>query len=228
MNAASIPVTKLQDDFYDWYTRHDAKVRAAATHHYDLIFIGDSITHFFAGHPGFTNRGETVWQEFYGSRNALNLGFGWDRTQNVLWRLQHREFVGQTPKLIVLNIGTNNLTGTNYAPTSTPAQVAEAIAEIVQVIRRMSPATHILLMGVFPRGSVNDPLRAPVRELNALLSTYAAGQKEMTFMDIGPRFLAPDGELLPGMLPDQCHPSTVGYRVWAEAIEPVVNRFLPR
>jgi hypothetical protein len=89
-NTAAIPVQKLEEDFYDWYVRHSAKCREAACANHDLVFIGDSITHLFEGDPNVPNRGERVWEAHYGNRNALNLGFGWDRTQNVLWRRPRR------------------------------------------------------------------------------------------------------------------------------------------
>lgn len=225
-NNAIIPSTKLENDFYEWYDRHETKLQEVKANHYDLVFIGDSITHFFAGHPGFADKGDAVWQEFYGSRAALNLGFGWDRTQNVLWRLQHGEFAGQTPRLVVLNIGTNNLTGTENARSNTPAEIAEGIAAICRTIWEKSPRTHILLMGIFPRGAANDPLRTVLKELNALLAAYAAQDDRLDFLDIGQRFLDERGEFRPGMMPDQCHPSAAAYRIWADAIEPVVQRYL--
>lgn len=46
----------------------------------------------------------------YGRRQAVNLGFNSDQTDNVLWRLQHGEIDGITPKLAIVMIGTNNAT----------------------------------------------------------------------------------------------------------------------
>ena len=223
-NAAVVPVPKLEEDFYDWHARHSAKCREAAGGNHPLVFIGDSITHLFEGDPNVPGRGERVWKEYYGGRRAMNLGFGWDRTQNVLWRLAHGEFAGQTPRLVVLLIGTNNLTGTANAPTNTPAEIAEGIQAICRQVAASSPESGIVLMGVFPRGPADDPLRARVRELNAMLREYAAGRRGVDFTDIGNRFVSADGSIPTDIMNDGVHLTEAGYRIWAEAIEPLVCR----
>ena len=88
----------------------------------------------------------------FGATQTLNLGFGWDRTQNVLWRLAHGEFEGLHPKTVVINIGTNNLTGTANARANTPAEVVQGILAIHEQVRAQSPQSRIIVMGVFPRG----------------------------------------------------------------------------
>jgi len=220
------PVPKLEPDFYDWYARHERKCAEAARGSHDLVFIGDSITHLFEGDPNVPGRGERVWAERYGSRNALNLGFGWDRTQNVLWRLDHGEFAGQTPRLVVLLIGTNNLTGTSNAPTNTPAEIAEGIRAVCGQVLAASPASRILLLGVFPRGPAGGPLRGQVREVNALLAAWAERAASVEFVDIGAQFLAADGSIPLEIMNDGVHLTERGYRMWADAIEPVVRRTL--
>src|SRR5262245_19800238 len=68
----------------------------------DLLFIGDSIT------EGWEGNGKDVWQKRYGTRQAMNAGISGDRTQHVLWRLDHGNVEKLSPKLVVLMIGTNN------------------------------------------------------------------------------------------------------------------------
>ena len=106
VNTAIRPVMKIEDDCYDWYERHAEKCRQVESNRYELVFIGDSITHFWE-----ELRGPEIWKKYYSARKVLNIGYGWDRTQNVLWRLNNGEFKNQRPKQVVLNIGTNNLTG---------------------------------------------------------------------------------------------------------------------
>ena len=173
INSAIVPVPKLENDFYDWYQRHEQKKQAVKANQFDLIFIGDSITHFFEGHPGFDNKGDKVWQQYYGGRNALNLGFGWDRTQNVLWRLGNGEFENQFPLLVVLNIGTNNLTGTNNARENTPEEITEGIKGICKFIFSKSEKPRILIMGVFPRGLPTEHFRGKINAINLHLKTFA-------------------------------------------------------
>lgn len=223
MNTAVVPTPKIENDFYDWYARHEAKRREAAAGSHDIVFVGDSITHIFEGDPGFPWSGARVWKEFYGARKALNLGYGWDRTQNVLWRLGNGEFAGQTPRLVVLLIGTNNLAATVNASANTPEEIRDGVEAVCARIHAASAASQILLMGVFPRGPVGDPVRASIGELNVLLDQYARSRAFIRFMDIGQRFLSADGSVSLELLSDGIHPSEAGYRVWAEAIEPVVE-----
>ena len=219
-----VPVPKLEEDFYDWHARHEAKCREAASRNHDLVFIGDSITHLFEGDPNVPGRGERVWKEYYGGRNGLNLGFGWDRTQNVLWRLAHGEFSRQTPRLVVILIGTNNLTGTANAPTNTPIEIVEGIRAICGQVVDASPTSRILLMGVFPRGAADDPLRERVHEVNAMLQEQVEDLHSVHFADIGDRFLSADGSIAVDIMSDGVHLTEKGYRIWAEAIERVVCR----
>ena len=123
-NNAIVPVPKLENDSYDWYKRHEDILRLKQGLDPEIVLIGDSITHFWGGQPespGVKARGPKAWEKAFGTKRTLNLGFGWDRTQNVLWRLDHGEFDGLHPKWVVLNIGTNNFSGTKNARASTPA-----------------------------------------------------------------------------------------------------------
>jgi lysophospholipase L1-like esterase len=150
---------------------------------------------------------------------VLNLGFGWDRTQNVLWRLSHGELQGLHPKTVVINIGTNNLTGTGNARASTPAEVVQGILAIHAMVRTVCPESRILVMGVFPRGfGASNPQRAPIAEVNRLLGPALAGKAKTSLLDIGVRFLEPDGTLPVSMMNDGTHPTEQGYEVWAKAL----------
>ena len=97
-NDAVVPVPRDGN----WMKRHDSFNERVKKGNVDLIFIGDSIT------QGWEGAGKKVWEEFYGKRNAVNLGIGGDRTQHVLWRLENGNIEGIQPKLAVLMIGTNN------------------------------------------------------------------------------------------------------------------------
>jgi len=117
VNTAVVPVPRLEDDCYNWWTRHAEALAAGPRLDPEVVLIGDSITHFWAGEPRAPNRlnGPRAWAETFGSRRVLNLGFGWDRTQNALWRLDHGEFDGLHPKLVIVNLGTNNFSATPNA-----------------------------------------------------------------------------------------------------------------
>lgn len=221
-HAAVIPVPKLEEDSYDWYARHAEKQEEARRANHELVLIGDSITHFWGGSASRVGNGEAVYAELFRPYRTLNLGFGWDRTQNVLYRLAHGEFDGQTPKLIVINIGTNNLTGTNNAPTSSPAEIVDGIAAICRELLTRSPLSRILIMCPFPRSTPADPLRERIRELALLLRDLAAAHWQLRFLDIGADFLQPDGTIPTTLMSDLCHPTAAGYQIWATALRPIL------
>ena len=226
-NTALVPVTKLEKDSYDWFERHAAILKIKDRIDPQVVMIGDSITHFWSGEPKANLRnGPRAWQDCFGRRRVLNLGYGWDRTQNVLWRLEHGEFDGLHPAYVVINIGTNNFATTANFKANTPAQVAEAIEAICRIVQAKSPTTHIILMGVFPRGrKPDDPVRATIAELNRRLAKLGE-EPGIKFLDIGPRFLQPDGEIPQTLMYDFCHPSEQGYSIWAKALKPLFKDVL--
>lgn len=219
-NSALIPVPALEQDSYDWYARHHAVAFAKQTLQPRVVLIGDSITHFWGGVPLANHvSGPTAWERAFGRLPTLNLGFGWDRTQNVLWRLRQGELDGLSPQWIVLNIGTNNFVGTDNARANTPEETAEAIGEICRELRQRSPRSRILLMKIFPRGaSPGDPIRRPIDATNRLLETRFAADPNVRVVDAARRFLAPDGSIPAELMPDQVHPSERGYQLWVDAL----------
>lgn len=206
---------------YDWARRHALTSAAVKKARPQILFIGDSITHFFGSEQfdSYALRGQQTWGEFYAPRNAGNLGFGWDKTENVLWRLQHGAIDGISPKLVVMMIGTNN-TGTCSAP-----DIALGIEAIVLEFNKRLPQSKILLLGIFPRGEKPNPQREKIAEINSIIAKLN-GTHNVTYLDIGPKFLTPEGLITKDIMPDFLHPNEKGYRIWAEAIEPTVKQLL--
>jgi len=208
-HSALIPAHRLNKDW--WQQRHTEKNALAAENKYDLILIGDSITH------GWEKGGKTVWDEYYADRNALNLGYSGDHTEHVLWRLNNGELKNQQDaRLAVMMIGTNN---TGHLEQD-PYETAEGIERILSVLRARCPKAKVLLLGVFPRSvSPGDHKRLINVSINQQIAKLADGDR-VHFLDIGDAFLTPEGILLPEIMPDALHPKEAGYRIWAEAIEP--------
>jgi len=217
-----VPVTQDRSwPSYDWARRHELTSAAVKKAKPQILFIGDSITHFFGGEQfdSYALRGQQTWGEFYAPRNAGNLGFGWDKTENVLWRLQHGAIEDIAPKLVVMMIGTNN-TGNCSAP-----DIAAGIEAIVQELNKHLPQSKILLLGIFPRGEKPNPQREKIAEINRFIAKLN-GTHNVTFLDIGPRFLTPEGWITKDIMPDFLHPNEKGYHIWAEAIEPTMKKLL--
>jgi lysophospholipase L1-like esterase len=140
----------------------------------------------------------------------------------VLWRLQHGEIDGIDPEVVVLMIGTNNTGSRHDAPEAT----VRGIAADVREIRRRLPRAKVLLLAVFPRGGrPDDELRRANDSVNALLPGLADG-KSVRFLNINRFFLQPDGMLSKDIMPDLLHPNALGYRIWADAMQPELERLL--
>ena len=200
-----------------WIPRHEEKmVQRKAMERVDLLMIGDSITH------GWEDAGKAVWDEYYADRRALNLGFGGDRTEHVIWRLQNGAIDDIQPKLAVIMIGTNNAGHREEEPAHTAAGIQRIIAEL----RLRLPDTKVLLLGVFPRGAnAEDPLRQINDQVNEIISGFA-DDESVWYLDLAKEFLKPDGELPREIMPDLLHPQLEGYTRWAKAMEPTLARLL--
>lgn len=223
-NNATIPTPKLENDFYDWYKRHDKVKEIIKKGPVQLVFIGDSITHMFGGKPQSEKPfGEAVWNKYYAHRKAVNMGFGWDRTQNVLWRLNNGEFNGISPKVVVILIGTNNLTGTKNCRNNKPQEIFEGIKTICENIHNKSEKSQIVLLELLPRSP--EKFVAPIQKTNKLLASL--NKKEyITVLNIYKKMA--DGKGLPkkGLMRDSVHPSVTGYKIWAQTLEPVLSNLL--
>ena len=220
-----IPVPKIENDSYDWYARHEEKLAAVkADPSAKIIFLGDSITHFWSGETG-TDYGSAVWRKYFTGLPVLNLGYGFDRTQNVLWRIEHGELDGLQPEIFIVNIGTNQFSITPNYSGDTPEETVEGIRCIDQLLHRRFPDAEIIQMALFPRRNKHDE----IVETNRLLHLYAAATPYIHLIDLTGRLGDPEGNPIPEYFrPDQCHLASPGYQVWAEALMPHLTRFLPQ
>ncbi|MFL6576247.1 MAG: GDSL-type esterase/lipase family protein [Povalibacter sp.] len=219
-NTALIPVPQLEQDSYDWYARHFTVLATQKQMQPRVVLIGDSITHFWGGTPLSNHlNGPLAWKHAFADTAVLNMGFGWDRTQNVLWRLRQGEFEDLHPKWIVLNIGTNNFVNTAHARANTPEETTQGIEAICNELRQRSPNSRILLMAIFPRGaSPADPIRTPIEATNRLLKQRYESDPVVKVLDVNKQFLAEDKSIPAALMPDQVHPSEAGYKIWADAL----------
>jgi len=231
VNTAIVPAGKLENDSYDWYKRHAEVLAVKDSINPEIILIGNSITHFWGGVPAVRYadgklripNGPQSYANLFGSYRVLNMGFGWDRTQNVLWRLDHGELDGLHPRLVVINIGTNNTSETENARMNTASEIVEGIEAVCRRVRSKIPNTKILVMAIFPREK--DPAasrRILINEINKRLVNFTTTQK-ISFLDAGPKMLNADGTFVEGMMLDFTHPSEKGYTIWADALRPVIQ-----
>lgn len=216
-----IEVTQNRDwKNYDWATRHRAIVTRNEQVKPDILLLGDSITHFWGGEPSDARaRGPVSYRKFFGEFKVTNIGYGWDRTENVLWRLRHGEVDGIHPRVVMVMIGTNNMN------INTTEEIAAGVSAICEELHVRLPESKILLIGIFPRGAKADAGRDKIAGVNRELAKLD-GTRNITYMDIGRVFLEPDGSIAPAIMNDYLHPTEAGYERWGDAIAPTLKKLL--
>jgi len=192
----------------------------------DIYFEGDSITRRW----GATDYPELLanWNENFSGWNVANFGWGADKIQNILWRLENGELDEVNPKIIVLLAGTNNIGSSD--PREDPGVVAVDIngglQAIVRTMRAKAPGAVIIVMGIFLRND-NMAFMPIIDRVNRKLSTLADG-KSIRYLNINDKLADRDGKLLDGMMNarDKLHPTLKAYQVWADALKPIFTNLL--
>ena len=213
-----------------WMPRHEQKLAEIAAwtnevasadgeKEIPVVFLGDSITHYWE------TRGAAVWAEYFahGAHRAIDLGFSGDRTEHVLWRIAHGEFDGYRAGTVVLMIGTNN-TGHFPREQETPAETIAGVRAVLDALRAKQPTAKIVLCSVFPCDTSADGQRR--------VRNFAVNEGIRRFCDgvwihwcpIYDQFLEADGTLTAEIMPDALHPGETGYRIWAKAVIPAIDR----
>ena len=216
-NPATVPVPGYN------INRHNEKLKLVADSKYDLVMMGNSITHNFEK-PEY----RPVWDKFFAPRNAINLGFSAYRTENILWNILNGQLQNQTPKVIVLEIGTNNVDEKNYPTRHTAGQLAGGIEAIVKLIREKTPTTRIIILRCFPGcyGGPNPTSHRFILERTSEIFSGIADDKHIFYCDVNHVFLNPDGSINKKMMNDWLHPTPEGALAWAIAMEPLLSRLM--
>lgn len=197
-------------------TLHESFLKRKKEGPIGLLFLGDSITEGWG-------QAHDIWESHYGKYRPANFGIAGDQTQHVLWRIANGELDGIHPKVVVLMIGTNNI-------PDTAENITRADKKIVQAIHQKLPHSRLLILGIFPRGA--DPkapdvatIRRKIRTVNGALAKLDDGKK-IRYLDLGPKFMDAQGKLPPDIMPDALHPNVKGYRIWANAMQPLLDKMM--
>src|SRR5262249_7161003 len=114
---------------------------------------------------------------------------------------------------------------------NTAEEIAEGIKAIVTEIQKKLPDTKILLLGILPRGK--DPnvetikqQRAKIKAVNDAIAKLDDGGKKVKYLDIGAKFLQPDGTIADEIMPNSLHLSEKGYQIWADAVKEPIKELM--
>jgi len=211
--------TIASDDNYRSHARFnqqcEAQVAAMKGKPVDVIFIGDSITQNFINAP--TERwpmaGKAVWDEHYAGRNVLNFGVGADRTENVLWRLDHMDIREFRPKVAVLMIGTNNT-------RDSPEAIAAGVKAVIKKTQEIFPGVKIILVSILP----NARAAQKMADANRIIRNFG-DDRSVFYFDLAAR-MTPEGDSWKGLGRDHLHLMPEGYELWATSMEPLLSALL--
>jgi lysophospholipase L1-like esterase len=208
--STTTPVTQDRDHAnYNWQKRHEEVLVRHREFEPDVVILGDSIIHYWGGEPV----APMAWAPQARSNciaglKVSNLGFGRDRTENVLWRVEHDELDGIRPKVIVIKIGTNNT-----AVDNSPADIAAGIEAVCAAAHQKQPQAKILVLGILPRRDERPPRPAITEKVNTLLASRLSGVPWLTFRDFDSAFRSPEGKPDAKLYSDGVHINVAGYQI---------------
>lgn len=207
-----MPCTQQRDP-YNWKQRHEEILALNKKQAPEILLIGNSITHYWAGEPtAHIVRGEDSWNKLFKGKVVRNLGFGWDRIENALWRIYHGELDGYEAQKVILLMGTNNL------DKNTDDEIIDGINELVRAVRHRQPTAQIYVAGILPRAWKESR----VATLNKLLETRLKAD-EATFVDMSSELTQPNGQIIKELFSDGLHPNKEGYQRMAKMLEKVIK-----
>lgn len=222
MNRAVCPSYRTYvSDPYVWFGRHSQVVEENRLRNPEIILLGDSITHYWGGEPAHEiKRGERSYARLYGNRRTVNMGFGFDGTEHVLWRMQNGELDGISPRLAQVLIGTNNFSG------CTDREIFEGVEAVCRTLCARLAKTRVLLLGILPRIDASERVRA----INGMLRGLDGEMDgRILFSDPGREVLEDgDGKPKEGLFLDGLHPNESGYDALADRLEPLLDMLLKK
>jgi len=218
------------DESADWVQRRYRAIERDLAGGVDLtavqvLFVGDSITQFYAGDDDAAQA--AAWRAAHGSpaspNYALNIGVAGDRTEGLLYRLLPKAAGGLghlddpriQPQVIVLMIGINN---TWSSAADIIGLTVEGQLAVIRRLRALRPNAIVLVNSLLPTNNLAHD-RELVEPINRRLAAEVARMgTDVTWLDIYPAFLRPNGAGDPTLFKDGVHPNAAGYVRWSAAL----------
>ena len=200
-----------------WMKLHEAHVKSVQANAgpIDVLLVGDSIT---------IQWGES-WTKHFPDLKAVNIGIGGDKTQNVLWRLDHGGVSGIEPKVIVLMIGNNNMF---FTPETGIEAAARGIELCVKNLREKFPQAKIVVAKILPAHTPDHPFYRDIKATNEVLDEFNLNNDPLLqVLDLTQDFVNSDGTLKKDLYTsDNIHLSAAGYSEYASRLKPLMAAML--
>jgi beta-glucosidase len=197
-----------------WLKIHEGLVKTVQANPgpVDVLLVGDSITIQWGA----------SWAKQFPDRKAANIGIGGDKTQNVLWRLDHGGVDGLLPKTIVLMIGNNNMF---FTPETGVAAAAKGVEACARNLREKSPDADLIVAKILPCHAPKSRFYEDILLTNAEIDKLNLGaDPKIRVLDLTADFLNPDGTIKKALYtPDNIHLSPEGYAAYAARLKPLLE-----
>ena len=170
-----------------------------------FLFIGDSLVEFFN------------WQMRFPDKKIFNFGSAGETAEGLLARLPYIIKRLESPDLVMIMTGTNNIAMEDYGFLFT-------YEKIIALLQKDYPHTTIVMTSLLPMDLFF--LGEAVPRVNKRLRDIATG-KNIIYLDLYPLFLGKDSKPISIYYEaDRVHLSEKGYETWVRAIEDTVLPFL--
>ena len=197
-----------------WLKIHEGLVKTVQANPgpVDVLLVGDSITIQWGA----------SWAKQFPERKAVNIGIGGDKTQNVLWRLDHGGVDGLQPKTIVLMIGNNNMF---FTPETGVAAAAKGVEACARNLREKFPDADLIVAKILPCHAPKSRFYEDILLTNAEIDKLNLGaDPKIRVLDLTGDFLNADGTIKQALYtPDNIHLSPEGYAAYAARLKPLLE-----
>ena len=159
-----------QRDSYNWRERHADVLSSVKKENPKVVVFGNSIMHQWGGvqSVGYPcMRGGDSWDEMTKGKAVINMGAGWDKVENVLWRVYHGALDGYDSERIIVAIGINNMNSKD-----SENDIVEGIRTLIQAIKLRQPNAELKICGIFPMRSKEHE----IEKINKSIKKMAKGE----------------------------------------------------
>lgn len=199
---------------YEWNERHEKVMAYNRKQQPEIVLIGNSITHFWGGEPSYSNpKASQSWEKLFKGKKVVNMGFGWDRIENMIWRVQHGELDGFKAKKIVVMAGTNNLERDNND------QIIKGLEELLSAIRKRQPQAKMYVQKIYPRRGLEERIKVLNKQLEKKLKNVSGIQ----WVDVSNELTLKNGKINESLFLDGLHPNAQGYELVTKTLQPYIK-----